>query len=377
MKIPKILSNPASLYVLGSLYPYATGGMEIFNYYFLNYQLKDSKNTIFYLGEKRAESENGFFLPLKKQWPVKFFYPIQFFFSVYKVRKLIRYAYLSYAEQSWIIVYFQSLTLRFFKIPYIITIHWGKEPDWKFKYPFVHYFRHAQAVIGVSKPICIAFKKTIPDQEFKFIPPLIPFQQSIRTKPELKIQLGYQNNEKILLYVGSLKAMKNPDKIIESFRKMGVEYLEEQNIRLLFVGNGEMENEIRGRVENYRLGKYIRVEGLIKRETISDYYKAADVYIISSDYEGTSLSLLEAMYNRLAIIASDAPGINSMLMHEQNALLYETTDTIRLAETIIRIFTDHLLADRLAEKAFEDFNSRYSYKSMINEYQAVFSSVSF
>jgi glycosyltransferase involved in cell wall biosynthesis len=377
MKIPKILSNPAGLYVLGSLYPYATGGMEIFNYYFLNYQLKDSKNTIFYLGEKRAESENGFFLPLKKQWPVKFFYPLQFFFSVYKVRKLIRYAYLSYAEQSWIIVYFQSLTLRFFKIPYIITIHWGKEPDWKFKYPFVHYFRHAQAVIGVSKPICIAFKKTIPDQEFKFIPPLIPFQQSIRTKPELKIQLGYQNNEKILLYVGSLKAMKNPDKIIESFRKMGVEYLEEQNIRLLFVGNGEMENEIRGRVENYRLGKYIRVEGLIKRETIPDYYKAADVYIISSDYEGTSLSLLEAMYNRLAIIASDAPGINSMLMHEQNALLYETTDTTRLAETIIRIFTDHLLADRLAEKAFEDFNSRYSYKSMINEYQAVFSSVSF
>ena len=46
---------------------------------------------------------------------------------------------------------------------------------------------------------------------------------------------------------------------------------------------------------------------------IPDYYKTADFYIISSDYEGTSLSLLEAMFNKLAIIASDAPGINRML----------------------------------------------------------------
>ena len=83
------------------------------------------------------------------------------------------------------------------------------------------------------------------------------------------------------------------------------------------------------------------------------------------------------MYNRLTIIASDAPGINRMLIHEQNALLYETKDSSRLAESIKRIFSDPLLAEYLAERAFTDFNAKYSYLSMIKEYQSIFSSVSF
>jgi glycosyltransferase involved in cell wall biosynthesis len=376
-KTSKKIVNPAGLYILGSLYPYVTGGMEIFNYYFLNYQLSDTKNTIYYLGERRTESPNGFFIPFKKRWPVKLFYPIQFFISVFKVRKLVNFAYLSYAEQSWIIVYSQSFILRFFKIPYIITIHWGKEPDWKFRYPFVTYFRNAHAVIGVSEPICISFKKSIPDQEFHFIPPLIPFQQSVKSKQELKTRLGFGNNEKILLFVGSLKAMKNPDKIIDAFGKVGNGWLEKENVRLVIAGKGDMEKELTRRIADYQLGKYIRLEGLVARDTIPDYYKAADAYIISSDYEGTSLSLLEAMYNRLTIIASDAPGINRMLIHEQNALLYETKNSSRLAESIKRIFSDPLLAEYLAERAFTDFNAKYSYLSMIKEYQSIFSSVSF
>jgi glycosyltransferase involved in cell wall biosynthesis len=370
-------SKKAGLYILGSLYPYATGGMEIFNYYFLNHQLTESKDQIYYLGDKTTGTADGYFLEMKKRWPVKLFYPFQFFFSIFKLKKQIRYAYLSYAEQSWIIVYAQSLILRFFKVPYIITIHWGKEPDWTFSYPFLSYFRNAFTVIGVSEPICVAFKKTIPEQEFTFIPPLIPFKESARTKSDVRSHMGFHQNDKILLFVGSLKGMKNPDKIVESLKIIGPDFLESQRIRVVFAGNGEMERELRGKIENYRLGKYIRLEGLVKRESVPDYYKAADAYIISSDYEGTSLSLLEAMYNRLAIIASDAPGINSMVRHEQNALLYGTTDSTGLAEAIKRIFTDQVLAERLANQAFQDFKLNYSYEDMINKYQAVFSSVSF
>ena len=315
------------------------------------------------------------FLPLKKLWPARLFYPVQFFFAVFRLRKQLDYVYICYAEQSWIISYSQSLILRFFKIPYIVTNHWGKEPDWKFRYPFVYYFRHAHAVIGVSEPICTAFKKVIPDQDFQYIPPLIPFQRALKSKSESKRQIGYGDQEKILLFVGSLKKMKNPDKIVEAFRIIGPDWLEKCNIRLVVAGKGEMENELRQEIEEGGLSKYIRMPGLVSREMIPDYYNAADVYIISSDYEGTSLSLLEAMFNRLAIIASDAPGINRMLTHELNALLYETLNTEQLAGTIKRIFLNLDLAKSLSETAFAEFNKRYSYESMIEKYMTIFSSV--
>jgi glycosyltransferase involved in cell wall biosynthesis len=368
--------GPKGLYVLGSLYPDVTGGMEIFNYYFLNYQLNEFGDTIFYLGEKKADNPKGNFILFKKRWPVRIFYPLQFFIAVYRLRKRIGYAYISYAEQSWIIAFSNGFILQLFRIPYVITIHWGKEPDWRFKYPFIYYFRHAHSVIGVSEPVCIAFKKMIPDQDFQYIPPLIPFVQAQKSKNDLKSQLGFQVDEKILLYVGSLKPMKNPDKIIEAFRIMGPVYLEEFKIRLILAGTGEMEIELKKRIENYQLGKYIRMEGLVGRGNIPVYYGAADAYIISSDYEGTSLSLLEAMYNRLAIIGSDAPGINKMLTGEQNALLYETRNSGQLAEIIKRIFSNPELAAGLAEGAFRDFEREYSYSSMMDKYKTIFSSAS-
>ena len=362
------------LFVLGSLYPDAVGGMEIFNYYFLKYRLQKAAETIYYFGENRTDSENGYFILFKRRKPVRLFYPFQFFFKVLKLRKKPDFAYVCYAEQSWIIAWAQSLTFRIFKIPYIITIHWGKAPDWKFRYPFVSYFSHAHAVIGVSEPVCTAFRKAIPNREYIYIPPLIPFQRSAKEKEELKKQLGYERGERILLYVGTLKAMKNPDKIVEAFHQIGPEYLDEHQIRLLFAGAGDMKNELGNKISRYGLDKYIRIAGLISRENIPDYYKAADCYIISSDYEGTSLSLMEAMFNKLTIIASDAPGINGMLTHELNALLYETANTRQLAETIKRVFSDRSLAKSLSENAFDHFKQKYLYESMMEKYEAVFSS---
>jgi glycosyltransferase involved in cell wall biosynthesis len=375
MKSLPIRKNVKGLYVLGSLYPYVTGGMEIFNYYFLNNRLDDVGESIYYLGQQKTDNKNGRFIRLKKLWPSRIFYPIQFFTTVFRLRNRLDFVYICYAEQSWIISYSQSLTLRFFGIPYIVTNHWGKEPDWKFRYPFEYYFRHAHAVIGVSEPICVAFKKAIPDQDFQYIPPLIPFQRASRTKQELRKILGYSEDEKILLFVGSLKGMKNPDKIIDALHIIGPEWLEEHRVRVIIAGKGEMENELRERAGRAGVQEYLSLPGLVTREDIPDYYNIADVYIISSDYEGTSLSLMEAMFNKLAIIASNAPGINGMLTHEQNALLYETKNANHLADTIKRVFSDPGLADRLATSAYAGFRAKYSYESMIEKYMAIFSSV--
>jgi glycosyltransferase involved in cell wall biosynthesis len=377
MKITEQPGKCTGLYVLGSLYPYVTGGMEVFNYYFLNYQLQESADRIIYLGENPTVHSKGHFIVLKKRWPVRFFYPFQFFMAVFKLRKQLNYAYVSYAEQSWIIAYSHSVVLRLFNIPYFITIHWGKEPDWEFPYPFISYFKNARAVIGVSKPVCLAFKKRIPQQDFQYIPPLIPFLRSESSKNDLKTRLGFSREERILLFVGSLKEMKNPGRIIEAFHKLGTDYLEKENIRSIIAGEGNMRNDLKKKIEVYGLDRYIRLEGLVSRQNMPDYYKAADLYIISSDYEGTSVSLLEAMYNQLIIIASNAPGINEMLTHEKNALLYETNDTTILADTIKRGFNDKQLGERLSRQAFDDFNQNYSYDSMIKKYQDIFSSASF
>jgi glycosyltransferase involved in cell wall biosynthesis len=112
--------------------------------------------------------------------------------------------------------------------------------------------------------------------------------------------------------------------------------------------------------------------GMISREKIPDYFAMADYYIIASDYEGTSVSLLEAMFNKLPIIAADSPGLHDMLQHNQNALLYPAHDIEGLANCIVNMTQDNLLAQHLAEKANKDFIEKYSYSLMIEKYQELF-----
>ncbi len=376
MKSSTRKNKNACLYVLGSIYPHVTGGMEIFNYYFLNYCLNKNNRIIYYYTPQRTVSTNGNFIPQKNIWPVRIFYPLQFLYLIWKLRGKIDFVYISYAQQSWIISFSQSFILRLFRIPYIITIHSGKEPGWKFAYPFKFYFRHADYVVGVSEPICAAFKKVIPEQTYHYIPPLVPFEKSMKSKDELKTVLGFQKDDRVLLYVGSLKGMKNPDKIVTAFSKIDLSFLDHHKIKMVFVGIGEMQNELNKLIMAYRLNDYVRIAGWIRREIIPDYYQMADAYIISSDYEGTSLSLLEAMFNELAIIGADSPGINRMLIHEQNALLYNAASTNELAANIVRLFSDDLLRNRISKQAHADFNGKYSFESMMEKYEEIFASAS-
>ncbi|HVY76292.1 MAG TPA: glycosyltransferase family 4 protein [Puia sp.] len=365
-----------ALYILGNIYPHLTGGMEIFNYYFLRERAKRPGGEIYFLNEYSAENPAVHFVRLKQRWPVRLFRPFQYFLAICRLRKEADYAYISYAEQSWVISFSQALALRCFRIPYIVTIHWGKEPEWKFKFPWLYFFRHAHTVVGVSEPICKAFEGAVPGQSFSYIPPLIPFQRSKKNKTELKAEFGFREDERILLFVGSLKTMKNPHRVVEAFQVLGRSWLDEHRVRLLFVGSGDLGESLRETAVHSGLRDYVRFAGQIGRERIADYYGVADAYIISSDYEGTSLSLLEAMFNGMPILASNAPGINTMLRHEQNALLYETGNVIELAGTVKRLFTNHSLARRLASQAALDFNRQYAYEGMMKKYDLIFSSVS-
>lgn len=375
MKATATHKTISGLFHLGALYPEVTGGMEVFNYYFLDRMIHKYGSQITYLGEKPCNGHAAQFVPFHVKRPARIFYPFQFFNAIRKFRKKANYCYLCFAEQSWVISYAQSLVLRLFRIPYIVTIHWGKKPTWRFPYPFVSFFRHAHAIIGVSRPICEAYKKAIPDRDFIFIPPLIPFSTPAQNPNEIRSALGLNPDDKIFFYVGSLKGMKNPDKILEALVILGVEYLQRHHIRLVMAGSGDMEDNLKNYVSTHELEPYVSMEGLVERDRVPAYFRAADYFIISSDYEGTSVSLLEAMYHKLPIIASDAPGINDMLTNGKNALLYPTNSPMDLAAAIRRLVDNPELATGLGEAAFKEYAARYSYESMLTQYSAIFSSV--
>jgi glycosyltransferase involved in cell wall biosynthesis len=143
---------------------------------------------------------------------------------------------------------------------------------------------------------------------------------------------------------------------------------------VIYAGSGDMGNSLKQDVSESSLENVIHFAGLVNREKIPEYFKMADYYIISSDYEGTSVSLLEAMFNKLPIIASNAPGINRMVSDKQTALLFETKNVTGLKAAMQILLENKELADSLASNAYMDYEEKYSYDAMIRSYEQIFSS---
>jgi glycosyltransferase involved in cell wall biosynthesis len=98
----------------------------------------------------------------------------------------------------------------------------------------------------------------------------------------------------------------------------------------------------------------VRTVGELDGEELLALYAAADVYLSVPSRDGTAVSVLEAMAAGVAIVATDAPGIDpEILRTEETALLVPPGDPAALASAVVALGRDGELRERLARRAGE------------------------
>ena len=359
------------IFIQGNLYPYDLGGHEVFNFYFYK-ELKKYFNVKVLSNYKRPnEISKSDYLKITNLKPLVLFFPLFAFIKLLKLLKFLKpkpTVILTFSRSSWINWWPYPILNKIFKLNYIIIIHGGGLSKWKWKYPFLKLFQKATDVIGISDRICTEYSNRT-GVNIKQLLPLIPFEKSLIEKEKLKNKWNIKKEEKIFLIVGSIKPLKNPDTVVSAAEILGIEFLKENKIKFVFAGNGILLPEIKSRVEMLKFENYFKFLGNIPRNLISEIYGMSDVYIINSDFEGTPLSLLEAIYNKLSIIAADSPGINNVIKHGFNGDLYKTKDPKELAKSIKASLS---INNILIENATQTLEKDFDYDKMINEYKLIF-----
>jgi glycosyltransferase involved in cell wall biosynthesis len=116
---------------------------------------------------------------------------------------------------------------------------------------------------------------------------------------------------------------------------------------------------IRGAAAADGLADRIVFAGVTPR--VDEYFRAADVYILTSIREGLSRSLLEAMSSGLSVVATRLPGsTDGMIRHEVNGLLVAPDDEDGFARALERVLTDRDARCRLGASARQTVVDRYS-----------------
>jgi len=138
----------------------------------------------------------------------------------------------------------------------------------------------------------------------------------------------------VLLAVGRFEAAKDHANMLAALRLV---VDERPDALLVLIGQGRLESETRELSAALDLSHQVRFLG--PRDDVPSVMNAADIYLMSSAWEGLPLVLLEAAAVGLPIVATDVGGNAEVVVHEQSGLLVPPRDPRALAEAMLRMLS--------------------------------------
>ncbi len=170
----------------------------------------------------------------------------------------------------------------------------------------------------------------------------------------------------VLCCVARFYRQKNHRLLIEAFNKAQGAV---PGMRLLLVGDGELRGEIKKQIRDCGLEHKVVLTGNVT--DVEAYLAGSDIFILSSDFEGTPLSVVEAMCAGLPVIATAVDGVPDIISNTINGILVEARNSGALAQAIIDLAQDSALREEMGRKNIEAAK-QYDVKIITAKYEALY-----
>jgi L-malate glycosyltransferase len=144
------------------------------------------------------------------------------------------------------------------------------------------------------------------------------------------------------------------------------------NLHLLIAGDGEFKEILIKHTASLNIAYKVTFTGMLEEKDLVHFLNKLDVYIHASLGETMSTAIMQAMACGKPIIASDVPGINNMIKHNQTGLLVPAKNAETLCDAILQLINDRQLCAVLADNAFTFATENYSNKKMLQRYNEIF-----
>ncbi len=231
--------------------------------------------------------------------------------------------------------------------------------------------------------ICEGLKKDImargiPARDITVIPNAVDVQ-SFRVDETLRREIiGRYGGEGIRLigFIGTFFSWEGLDLLIDAVVGLA---RQRADIRVLLVGGGANEEQLKQRVVDHGLEETVVFVGRVPHVEVSSYYAAMDVLVYPRtpcdlNEKVTPLKPLEAMAHRALVLASDVGGHRELLTHGYNGLLFPAGDVEAFRDALAAAL-DHEDADTLRDTGRRFVERERTWASSVAGYAPVYRSV--
>lgn len=156
--------------------------------------------------------------------------------------------------------------------------------------------------------------------------------------------------EKVIVTACRLHPQKNLPMMINAFSMLADEF---PDYKLVIYGQGVLEDELRAQIKSLNLEDRILLPGFA--DNILEKVAPCAMYVSSSDFEGISNSMLEALGMGLPSVVTDCPvgGARMVIRNGENGLLVPVRDTEAMYKAMRSVLCDPALAARLSREAIK------------------------
>ena len=181
-----------------------------------------------------------------------------------------------------------------------------------------------------------------------------------------RAELGVDDDAVLLVFVGRVVPIKRLDLMLEALARARES---EPRLRLALVGDGDERPDLEALAA--RLGVAGAVEFLGYRRELRPLFAAADVAVLSSDNEGTPVSLIEAAAAGLPAVSTDAGGVREVV-GEDTGKVVPKGDPEALAAALVELARDPARRDAMGAAARERALGRYGAERLLGDVDALY-----
>ncbi|HFI0791442.1 TPA: glycosyltransferase family 4 protein [Streptococcus suis] len=185
-------------------------------------------------------------------------------------------------------------------------------------------------------------------------------------KKAIKKQLGLAEDKKYLICIGELNTNKNQILLINMMKLIS---RQREDVVLLLVGSGDLENHLKQKVKEMKLEQFVKFLGY--RNDIADLLRASDLALSSSKREGLPVNLIESMATALPLIVTNCRGNRDLVEDGTNGYIIDSDSVDELLKKVQYVLNCKEEYIKMSSSSLSDskkFESKKMCKAIVDIY---------
>ncbi|MDC4226051.1 MAG: glycosyltransferase [Candidatus Manganitrophus sp.] len=172
----------------------------------------------------------------------------------------------------------------------------------------------------------------------------------------------------IVITVGRLSSQKNYDYLLDCWSEAVNKYPESV---LWFVGDGEERQSLEAKVRKLNIESSVLFMGW--RNDIQSILKKADIFVLSSNYEGFPMAILEAQREGLPVVATNVSGVSDIVENGNSGFIVTKGDKAEMVTALSMLIGDQVLRLKMGKKGQLSVYSKFAIDGYIKNVESLYS----